>query len=205
MRKVGRGKRLTRPGAGLEAEAKDCRAGSNDEPRGRGVAIKPFRHYSPRLPVELKASSVIKGRVRCRAWSVLATMPPRIASIPQRHLRNPKRITIARVGKNAARSANRLYRGARAQRGRIGPNASRLSAPKRGSSLSDSHRDKVMSAFREGDVELLIATDVVCRTCSTTHSAPLEITGFGLRAHSFSARSQKIGEGCTPFLIPTDR
>ena len=46
-----------------------------------------------------------------------ATMPPRIAAIAERHLRNPARVTIAREkaagGDDAARAAGRLHRRAR--------------------------------------------------------------------------------------------
>ncbi|MSO56815.1 MAG: DEAD/DEAH box helicase [Acidobacteria bacterium] len=129
-----------------------------------------------------------------------ATMPPRIASIAQRHLRNPKRITIARE-KTAAGKMPRVrqtaYIVARAHKAAALGRVLETERPKAGivfcrtraevDNLTDTlsaygyraealhggmvqrDRDKVMNAFREGDVELLIATDVAARGLDIEH------------------------------------
>ena len=129
-----------------------------------------------------------------------ATMPPRIASIAQRHLRNPKRITIAGE-KTAAGKMPRVrqtaYIVARAHKAAALGRVLETERPKAGivfcrtrvevDSLTDTlsaygyraealhggmvqrDRDKVMNAFREGDVELLIATDVAARGLDIEH------------------------------------
>jgi ATP-dependent RNA helicase DeaD len=129
-----------------------------------------------------------------------ATMPARIASIAERHLRNPKRVAIARE-KTAAGKMPRIrqtaYIVARAHKAAALARVLETERPKAGivfcrtraevDNLTDTlaaygyraealhggmvqrDRDKVMSAFREADVELLIATDVAARGLDIEH------------------------------------
>jgi ATP-dependent RNA helicase DeaD len=129
-----------------------------------------------------------------------ATMPSRIASIAQRHLKSPSRITVARE-KPAAGKVPRVrqvaYVVARSQKaaalGRVleyeGPKSAIVFCRTRleVDSLSETldaygyrvqalhggmmqrQRDRVMQQFREGKIDLLVATDVAARGLDIEH------------------------------------
>jgi ATP-dependent RNA helicase DeaD len=152
-----------------------------------------------------------------------ATMPPRIASIAQRHLRNPKRITIARE-KTAAGKMPRVrqtaYIVARAHKAAALGRVLETERPKAGivfcrtraevDNLTDTlsaygyraealhggmvqrDRDKVMNAFREGDVEL-IATDVAARGLDIEHLSHVFNYDVPAAAESYVHRIGRTG------------
>jgi ATP-dependent RNA helicase DeaD len=153
-----------------------------------------------------------------------ATMPPHIASIAQRHLRNPKRITIAGE-KTAAGKMPRVqqtaYIVARAHKAAALGRVLETERPKAGivfcrtraevDSLTDTlsaygyraealhggmvqrDRDKVMNAFREGDVELLIATDVAARGLDIEHLSHVFNYDVPAAAESYVHRIGRTG------------
>jgi len=129
-----------------------------------------------------------------------ATMPSRIASIAQRHLKNPSRITVAREKTSAGkvpRVRQVAYVVARSQKssalGRVlefeGPKSAivfcrtrievdsltetldaygyRVQALHGG--MMQRQRDRVMQQFREGKLDLLVATDVAARGLDIEH------------------------------------
>jgi ATP-dependent RNA helicase DeaD len=123
-----------------------------------------------------------------------ATMPPRIASIARRHLKNPVEVTIAREpvkAGTAPRVQQTVYVVARPYKVAALARVLDIAAPKsalvfcrtrlevdevtgalngRGyraeaihGGMSQVQRDRVMQAFRTGQIELLVATDVAAR------------------------------------------
>jgi ATP-dependent RNA helicase DeaD len=129
-----------------------------------------------------------------------ATMPPRIASIAHRHLKNPVAITIAKepVKAGAApRVQQTAYIAARPYRATTLARVIDMVAPKsalvfcrtrlevdevtvmltaRGhraeaihGGMSQVQRDRVMQAFKTGQAELLVATDVAARGLDIPH------------------------------------
>lgn len=123
-----------------------------------------------------------------------ATMPPRIASIARRHLKNPVEVTIAREpvkAGTAPRVQQTAYVVARPHKVAALARVLDIAAPKsalvfcrtrlevdevtgalnsRGyraeaihGGMSQVQRDRVMQAFRTGQIELLVATDVAAR------------------------------------------
>jgi ATP-dependent RNA helicase DeaD len=153
-----------------------------------------------------------------------ATMPPRIASIAHRHLRSPKRITIAHE-KTAAGKMPRVrqtaYIVARAHKAAALGRVLETERPKAGivfcrtraevDNLTDTlsaygyraealhggmqqrDRDKVMNAFRDGDVELLIATDVAARGLDIEHLSHVFNYDVPAAAESYVHRIGRTG------------
>ena len=153
-----------------------------------------------------------------------ATMPPRIASIAQRHLRNPKRITIAREKTDAGkmpRVRQTAYIVARAHKAAALGRVLETERPKAGivfcrtraevdnltetlsaygyraealhGGMVQRDRDKVMNAFREGDVELLIATDVAARGLDIEHLSHVFNYDVPAAAESYVHRIGRTG------------